>query len=63
MKRRLTSELRQLLKLDVLGVTIAGRALRLLGLLLERPLGEGVYPVHKIPRRHVDINRGTVRAG
>lgn len=46
---QLTFEQWQLLKLDILRVAIAGGALRLLGLLLEGSLGEGVYPVHEGP--------------
>lgn len=57
---KLTFEQRQLLELDILRVAIAGGALRLLGLLLEGSLGEGVYPVHEGPWRHFGINGGTV---
>lgn len=46
---KLTFEQRQLLELDILRVAVAGGALRLLGLLLEGSLGEGVYPVHEGP--------------
>lgn len=57
---KLTFKQWQLLELNILRVAIAGRALRLLGLLLEGSLGEGVYPVHEGPWRHLGINGGTV---
>lgn len=47
-----TFEKGQSLQLDVLVVPVPGAALRLLGLLLERPLGEGVDPIDEGRRRH-----------